>query len=50
MGLPELLDEDRLALQYLIAAIDLRAEIRGGLDGEGRALRARCTVLLADAR
>ncbi len=41
-------DEHRLALQHLVAAVDLRSEIRGGMDAEAQSLRARCTALLED--
>ncbi|HEY5617908.1 MAG TPA: hypothetical protein VIK60_08175, partial [Vicinamibacterales bacterium] len=39
-------DEHCLALQRLIAAIDLRASIEGQLDSELQSLRTRCTALL----
>ena len=39
-------DEHRLALQQLLSAVELRSRIHGGLDKEGKALRARCVALL----
>ena len=39
-------DEHRLALQQLIAAVDLRSQICGGVDAKGQARRERCSALL----